>query len=301
MTAEITMAGAAQRLPIFCGLGPWVSLLRRRTVVLPVVATAHGRSEFSTSLVRMAEHEEPGSARRSRKGWHLAVLAVSVACGFFFVSANVSSAGLDLRPAGGDISTVLSDRARAVEQRQQRAAELQEDIDELTQQVSSTRDLDEARAHVHELEPRSGFSPVVGPGVQITLSDAPRDVEVPDGLDPNFLVVHQQDIQAFVNALWAGGAEAITLQGQRLISTTGIKCVGNTVVLDGVPYSPPYVIEAVGDPWELTGALDDSAEVATYRDWADRYELGYERKVFREVNAPAYQGSLNLQHAEVLN
>ena len=81
----------------------------------------------------------------------------------------------------------------------------------------------------------------------MTLTDAPRSVDVP-GLDPNVLVVHQQDIQAFVNALWAGGAEAISLQGQRLISTTGIKCVGNTVVLDGVPYSPPYVIEAIGDP-----------------------------------------------------
>ncbi len=238
--------------------------------------------------------------RRSRRGWHLAVLVVSVACGFFFVSAHVSSAGLDLRPAGGDISTVLSDRARSVEQRQELAAELQKDVDQLTRQVSSTRGLDEARAQVEELEPRSGFSPVVGPGIQITLTDAPRDVEVPAGLDPNFLVVHQQDIQAFVNALWAGGAEAITLQGQRLISTTGIKCVGNTVVLDGVPYSPPYVIEAVGEPWELTAALDDSAEVATYRDWADRYDLGYERKVIREVHAPAYQGSLNLRYAEVI-
>ena len=52
--------------------------------------------------------------------------------------------------------------------------------------------------------------------------------------------MHQQDIQAVVNALWAGGAEAMTIQGQRVISTTGIKCVGNTVVLHGVPYSPPY-------------------------------------------------------------
>ena len=50
-----------------------------------------------------------------------------------------------------------------------------------------------------------------------------------------------------VNALWSGGAEAMTIQGQRVISTTGIKCVGNTVLLHGVPYSPPYVITAVGD------------------------------------------------------
>lgn len=249
----------------------------------------------------MAKHEESGRARQARSAWRLGVLAVSVAAGFFFISASVSSAGLDLRPAGGDISTVLSDRARTVEQRQQRAAELQQEVDELTETVASSQSLDQAREQVQSLAPRSGFSPVVGPGVRVTLTDAPRDVEVPAGLDPNFLVVHQQDLQAFVNALWAGGAEAITLQGQRLISTTGIKCVGNTVVLDGVPYSPPYVIEAIGDPWGLTAALDDSPEATTYREWADRYDLGYERRVIREVTAPAYQGSLNLQHAEVMD
>ena len=104
-----------------------------------------------------------------------------------------------------------------------------------------------------------------GPGVRVTLTDAPKSVD-PEGVDPNLLVVHQQDIQAFVNALWVGGAEAISLQGQRLISTTGIKCVGNTVVLDGVPYSPPYVIEAIGDTdVDERRDLSRSPETTSYR------------------------------------
>jgi len=217
-------------------------------------------------------------------------------CGYVFVAANISSAGLDLRPAGGDISTVLADRAQRVESRQSEATSLQHEIDQLTEKASST-ELEELRRKVRDLEPASGFTSASGPGVRVSLTDAPREV-APEGIDPNFLVVHQQDIQAFVNALWAGGADAVTLQGRRLVSTTGIKCVGNTVVLDGVPYSPPYVIEAIGDPQSLLTALEDSPEAQTYRGWAERYDLGHEITVVEQIDAPPYEGSLDLRHAE---
>ena len=67
---------------------------------------------------------------------------------------------------------------------------------------------------------QAGFTPVTGPPVTVTLDDAPASITA-DGVDPDLLVVHQQDIQAVVNALWRGGAEAMTIQGQRVISTTG--------------------------------------------------------------------------------
>nr|WP_241732946.1 DUF881 domain-containing protein [Aeromicrobium phoceense] len=156
----------------------------------------------------------------------------------------------------------------------------------------------EAR-RVSRLSDPAGLTPVEGPGVRIALEDAPRSVDIP-GLDPNLLVVHQQDIQAFVNALWAGGAEAITLQGQRLITTTGIKCVGNTVVLDGVPYSPPYVIEAIGDRSRLRGAMTSSPEVMTYTQYANRYGLGLEQSDVDVVKAPAHGGSVAMRHATVV-
>ena len=86
---------------------------------------------------------------------------------------------------------------------------------------------------------------------------------------PDELVVHQQDIQAVVNALWAGGAQAMTIQGQRVISTTGIKCVGNTVMLHGVPYSPPYRIAAIGNVAALQASLDNSDYVDAYLTFVD--------------------------------
>ena len=79
--------------------------------------------------------------------------------------------------------------------------------------------------------------------------------------------MHQQDIQAFVKRAVAGrGDAAISLQGQRLISTSGVKRAGSTVVLQGVPYSTAVPgSEAVGEPAQLSAALDASPGVQLYR------------------------------------
>jgi uncharacterized protein YlxW (UPF0749 family) len=101
-----------------------------------------------------------------------------------------------------------------------------------------------------------------------------------------------------VNALWAGGAEAMTIQGQRVISTTGIKCVGNTVVLHGVPYSPPYRISAIGDPARLQGSLDASDYIDAYLSVVATHGLGYEVTPSGRLELPAYEGSSTLKYAE---
>ena len=125
----------------------------------------------------------------------------------------------------------------------------------------------------------AGFESVHGPALTVELTDAPKeaiDAAVKGGsLDREYLVVHQQDIQAVVNALWLGGAEAMTLQGQRVISTTGIKCIGNTVVLHGVPYAPPYRITAIGDVTALEASLDNDDYVAGYKTYVAAHDLGY--------------------------
>ena len=112
--------------------------------------------------------------------------------------------------------------------------------------------------------------------------------------------MHQQDIQAVVNAMWRGGATAVTLQGQRVISTTGIKCEGNSVTLHGVPYSPPY--EIVGDRRdqdEILASLEDDAYLDVYREYAadPTGGVGYEVETLPRATAPAYEGLLDLTYA----
>ena len=93
------------------------------------------------------------------------------------------------------------------------------------------------------------MDPVHGPGLVVTLQDAQRDANgrFPRDASPDDLVVHQQDIQAVLNALWSAGAEAIQMQDQRIIATSVPRCVGNTLLLNGRTYSPPYTITAIGD------------------------------------------------------
>ena len=89
----------------------------------------------------------------------------------------------------------------------------------------------------------------------------------------------------------------MTIQGQRVIATTGIKCVDNTVVLHGIPYAPPYRISAIGNPAKLQAALATSEYVAIYRQYVDAYRLGYEVTVSSRSVFPGYQGSVDLRYA----
>ncbi len=93
-----------------------------------------------------------------------------------------------------------------------------------------------------------------------------RRVRAPaDGVDANQLVVHQSDLQAVVNALWAGGAEAMTIAGQRVIATSAVRCVGNTLLLNGEVFSPPFRVAAIGPYGHNADALDRSPGVHLFR------------------------------------
>jgi uncharacterized protein YlxW (UPF0749 family) len=98
----------------------------------------------------------------------------------------------------------------------------------------------------------------------------------------------------------AGGARAMQIMDQRVIATSAVRCVGNTLLLHGVVYSPPYVITAVGDPTALRHALDASPDVQIYKQYVSAYQLGYDLKVERKIKLPAYTGPLELQYAQAV-
>lgn len=233
-----------------------------------------------------------------RQRWPLAVLAIFAITGFLFVAASVSAAGGDLRPAGGDPASLARERRDRIEDRRQDASHLRSDIDHLSARIKNPA-LKDLRSRAKALEEPTGLTALEGPGIRVTLTDAPSTLNSSDDPDPR-LLVHQQDIQAYVNALWAGGADAVTLQGQRLISTTGIKCVGATVVLDGVPYSPPYVIEAIGDAAAMNTAISTSAATITYAQYArdPDFQLGLDIRDVANVKAEAYAGPVSLRYAK---
>jgi uncharacterized protein YlxW (UPF0749 family) len=152
------------------------------------------------------------------------------------------------------------------------------------------------------LEKRAGTDKLTGKAISVTLNDAPPDAtaKLPGYPEPqpDYLVIHQQDLQAVVNALWQGGAKGIKVMDQRLISTSAVRCVGNTLILQGRVYSPPYKITAVGDPGKLRQALAASKAIQTYMVYVNVYGLGWKVTEDGTVTLPGYSGTVDLHYAK---
>jgi uncharacterized protein YlxW (UPF0749 family) len=142
---------------------------------------------------------------------------------------------------------------------------------------------------------------VTGRSLTVSLDDAPlREPDDPlwQTLTPDDVIVHQADVQAVVNALWRGGAEALQIMDQRIINTSSIQCVGNTLLLQGRVYSPPFVITAVGPVKKMRASLRADPAVSAYRDWAAAVGLGYDVTRAAETTVPAYTGPVTMTYAQ---
>jgi uncharacterized protein YlxW (UPF0749 family) len=248
-----------------------------------------------------------------------------LAAGAVASGGTVAAGGTDLRGSRDTLPQLAAAREEAV-------AGLRDDVAALRREVGGDRDRGDERdrgerdrgdrgrggarddptdADVRQIEARSrpllapvGLSPVRGPAVAVVLSDAPRETRglplapgVPEP-EPDDLVVHQQDVQAVVNALWSGGAEAMTIMGRRVTSLTAVRCVGNTLLLQGDVYSPPFEIVAIGDTGGLVAALEADPGVDLFRQYARAYRLGYRVDVADDVTLPGYDGPIELRHAQ---
>lgn len=130
---------------------------------------------------------------------------------------------------------------------------------------------------IKEYKTISGLTDVYGPGVIIIIDDATR--ELYQGENPNDVLVHNVDILNIVNDLKTAGAEAISINNQRVLSSSEIDCSGYTIKINGQEYGHPYVIKAIGDPQHLEAAIN--APMA----------YGYMLKlygIFIEVNSSTY-------------
>jgi uncharacterized protein YlxW (UPF0749 family) len=260
-------------------------------VAAPVLSGAWRRMTHVLHRARSAQR------RRDRTRPPLARALTALVCvlaGLMVVLSAVNARGTDLRPGRNTdlVSLVQSQSRRNVDLARQ-VSQVRAQVDALSAVENRDTGL---QARLEHTTAAAAFTAMTGPAVAVTLDDAPETVAA-DGVDADLLVVHQQDIQAVVNTLWSGGAEAMTIQGQRVISTTGVKCVGNTVVLHGVPYAPPYVIRALGDTTRLTAALAAAEPVRIYQQYVAAYGLVYDQEVLPRADFPAHEGSLDLQYA----
>jgi uncharacterized protein YlxW (UPF0749 family) len=143
----------------------------------------------------------------------------------------------------------------------------------------------------------AGLVALKGPGVKIVADDTTLK-SVPQGEDPNRFIVHEYDLRDIVNFLWLNGAEAIAINGERLVSTTSIYCVGTTIMVNDTRLSPPFEIVAIGDAVALERAINDPQALRSFKESVRRYSLVFTVSREREVRLPAFNGSFPFKYAQ---
>ena len=238
---------------------------------------------------------------RRVSAWEALVPVVALAAGLLFATSGRTAHGTDLR--AGDItelSQLIRQRNTALDAQGDQLAGLQRQVERLTEQAATRNgDVAAAQAAGDAGEVSAALVPLTGPGMVITLDDAPQrpDGALPVNARPDDLVIHQSDVQAVVNAVWAAAADGVAIMDQRLIATSAVRCVGNTLLLQGRPYSPPFLIAAIGDVDAVRRQLAASPEVAVLQQAVDDFGLSFEVRPVPQVTLPAYDGPLALEHA----
>lgn len=161
------------------------------------------------------------------------------------------------------------------------------------QGASQGRDQLEALGQqLERLRTLAGYAHLAGSGLIVELNDSPLPLRPGD--DPNTVILHYTDLQGILNDLFASGAEAIAINDERVITTTGLNCVGTTIICNAKRLAPPYRVIAVGPPDEMAAYLErPDGVVQALRSFAFPVKV---TKAVR-VGVPAYRGSFRFTHA----
>ncbi|OBK12296.1 DUF881 domain-containing protein [Mycobacterium asiaticum] len=237
---------------------------------------------------------------RRQSPWRFGVPLVCLLAGLLLAATHGVSGGAEIR---------RSDAPRLVDlvrETRDSVGRLDSDRQALTRKIdafhgrSSDTALQAMLRRAAELAGEASMSAVHGPGLVVVLDDAQRDANgrFPRDATPDDLVVHQQDIDGVLNAMWSAGAEAIQMQDQRIIATSVVRCVGNTLLLNGRTYSPPYSITAIGNAAAMQTALAAAPLVTLYKQYVVRFGLGYHEDVKSDVAVAGYAEPVRLHYAQ---
>ena len=241
-------------------------------------------------------------ARSGRSWWRFGVPVVCLCAGLLLATTHTVSGGNEIRRSD---SPRLVDLVREAQGSVDRLADQREVlVGQVDNHHGGTPNIAAALKAItdraDDLAVDAGLQAMRGPGLVVTLDDAHRDAEgrFPGDASADDLVVHQQDIEAVLNALWSAGAEAIQMQDQRIIATSAPLCVGNTLLLNGRTYSPPYVVTAIGDVTAMQSSLAASPMVDLYKRYVLRFGLGYAEEPKSRVDVVAHPPAVRMRYAK---
>lgn len=256
--------------------------------------------------VSIAPYLEQQRAVRRRGFWRLNRDAytwafVALLLGLFF------TAQLRSKPSAPPVDADYPRRmgAATIEQLELEQTQLKQEIADLRKQIAMQQEqaannkasFAEISADLKREQERAGLTPLQGAGVRVTLDDSTVK-NVPAGGDASNYLVHEFFLRDVVNALWAGGAEAISLNGERVVPSTSIYCVGSTILVNSTRLSPPYVFLAIGDPARLQAALKEPTALTLLKYRVQNFGLQFKTDTPAQVKVPAFDGTLTIKYAQ---
>ena len=223
--------------------------------------------------------------KQMQQGW--SILFVFMVVGFLMA--------IQARQEKENISTIPNQR---VEELSVRLVQMEEERNALKDQLQTIEKDISSAAATHEindeLKLQAGLLPLEGTGLIIKMDDSTKEAK--SGENPNLYLIHDDDLLRVINELKAAGAEAISINGQRLIETSEIRCAGPTLSVNNVRSSAPYEIHAIGDKNTLENAIKMRGGVAeTLKVWGIYLEV----ESSNDVYIPAYKGTRSYIYAHV--
>ena len=184
-----------------------------------------------------------------------------------------------------------------VEDLSQRLSQTEKERDSLQDEVKklkeSTNKQETLSKDIENIKMGAGVLAVQGPGISIVIDDSKKQSKTGENL--NLYLIHDDDILKVINELRAAGAEGISINEQRLIATSEIRCAGPTLSVNNTRYSPPYEIKAIGDSQTLENALKmRGGVVETLQFWGIQITIKTENNVI----LPAYKSQFRFEHSK---
>lgn len=182
-----------------------------------------------------------------------------------------------------DYKTTIASEKTEIDKIKDLVAETQSKINEYeamdAQQGADTTFHSNLKSDVLRYKIASGDQAVRGPGVEVTIDDGTRDLFY--GEDINNLLVHDMDIVMIINELNRSGAEAVSVNGQRITPTTSVMCSGYTVRINGEVYARPFKIKAIGDGKRMAAALvDPTGYGSSLKNWGVQFKVKLSDDIF---------------------
>lgn len=229
---------------------------------------------------------------------HLLALTLPALLLGYLVAAQVSTQNASSQLAVR-YNTPLIDAVNALQNEQNdmkaQLAALRAKLDAI-QAATATRSgtAAELARQLAEQKLRAGLVPLVGEGVVVALDDA-KGVVNARTLEKS--ICHSTDITDIINSGWKAGAEAISVNDERVVGTSSVYCVGSTIMVNGTLMSPPFAVAIIGRQDRLLRVFDDPSELTDIKQRRELHGLGFSVSRQREVRVPAFTGGLGAHYA----